>query len=310
MATVVRSGRHDPVNLASTLHQNDTRPEKGRRLGIVAGAGRLPGEVAAAAVGSGREVFIVALRGFAEPSVVQNLPHQYFRIGAVGTMIRSLRARGIADLVMVGAVRRPGLRELRPDFECMRAIIRMGRGFFAGDDRLLSAVVRALGEHGFRVLGVHDVLGDALAPAGVLTRAVPDNHDWDDIMRARTVAAALGAADVGQGCVVQQGLVLAVEAIEGTDAMLARVRDLARPGRGGVLVKLVKPGPERRVDLPAIGPRTVANAAAAGLRGIAFSAGAALIAERSRTLADADAAGLFLVGLDAPDVVANPEESE
>ena len=293
------------------MHQNDTvRTKKEDPLGIVAGGGRLPGEVAAAAMGSGREVFVVALSGFAEPSVIESLPHQYFRIGAVGAMIRSLRSRGIAELVMVGAVRRPGLRELRPDFECMRAIVRMGRGFFAGDDTLLSAVVRALGEYGFRVLGVHEVLAGALAPAGVLTRAVPDDRDWDDITRARSVAAALGGADVGQGCVVQQGLVLAVEAIEGTDAMLARARDLARPGRGGVLVKLVKPGQERRVDLPAIGPRTVANAAAAGLRGIAFSAGAALIAERARTVAEADAAGLFLVGLDAPEVVAKPEESE
>jgi len=305
----VISDRDDSVNGTFQIHQIGREPGAGGPLAIVAGGGRLPGDVAAAAVERGRPVFVLALRGFAEPAVVERFPHEYFRIGAVGKMLRAMRSRGVADLVMVGAVRRPGLRELRPDFACMRAIVHMGRAFFAGDDALLSAVVRAIGDHGFRVLAVQDVLADALAPAGVLTRAVPDAGDWDDIARGQAVAAALGAADVGQGCVVQQGLVLAVEAIEGTDAMLARAGALARPGRGGVLVKLVKPGQERRVDLPAVGPRTVANAAAAGLRGIAFSAGAALIADPVRTVADADAAGLFLVGLDAPMVTENPEET-
>ncbi len=108
----------------------------------------------------------------------------------------------------------------------------------------------------------------------------------------------LGAVDVGQGCVVQQGLVLAVEAIEGTDAMLSRAAGLRRDGPGGVLVKLVKPGQDRRADLPTIGPETVRNAAAAGLRGLAFEAGATILAEREACVAAADAAGLFLLGLD------------
>ncbi len=305
----VVSERDASVNGMFQGHQIGEQPSTGAPLGIVAGGGRLPGDVAAAAVDHGRPVFVLALRGFAEPAVVERFPHEYVRIGAVGKMLRAMRSHGVSDLVMVGAVRRPALRELRPDFECMRAVVRMGRVFFAGDDALLSAVVRAIGEHGFRVVAVQDVLADALAPAGVLTRAAPDADDWNDIARAEAVAAALGAADVGQGCVVQQGLVLAVEAIEGTDAMLARAGSLARSGRGGVLVKLVKPGQERRVDLPTIGPRTVANAAAAGLRGIAFSAGAALLADPTRTVADADAAGLFLVGLDAPMVSAKPEET-
>jgi DUF1009 family protein len=118
-----------------------------------------------------------------------------------------------------------------------------------------------------------------------------------DIDRGIQVARLLGAADVGQGCVVQQGLVLAVEAIEGTDAMLARAGALRRDGSGGVLVKLCKPGQDRRADLPTIGPDTVRNAAAAGLRGIAFEAGATILAERGVCLAAADAAGLFLLGL-------------
>ncbi len=209
-----------------------------------------------------------------------------------------LREYGCRDLVLVGPVRRPSLLHLRPDAEGTKILARIGRAAFAGDDGLLAAVVKVLGEEGFRVLGAHEVLAEVLAPKGLLTAAAPDAQAMSDIGRAITVARALGAVDVGQGCVVQQGLVLAVEAAEGTDAMLARCRGLGRSGYGGVLVKLVKPGQDRRTDLPTIGPRTVAEAIAAGLRGIAYDASGTILAERDATIAAADAGGLFLLGLD------------
>jgi len=154
-----------------------------------------------------------------------------------------------------------------------------------------------LGEEGFRILGAHEVLASAIGPEGLLTRLAPDAAAQADIARGVTVVRALGAVDVGQGCVVQQGIVLAVEAIEGTDQMLARAAGLARPGPGGVLVKLVKPGQDRRADLPMIGPRTIDAAAVAGLRGIAFEAGGTLFTERAACVARTDAAGLFLLGI-------------
>jgi DUF1009 family protein len=175
---------------------------------------------------------------------------------------------------------------------------KIGRAAFSGDDGLLAAVVRVLGEEGFRVLGAHEVLTEAVGPRGVMGRVAPDAQAMADIARATDVTKALGRVDVGQGCVVQQGIVLAVEAIEGTDAMLARCRGLARPGPGGVLLKLVKPGQDRRADLPTIGPTTLRAAAAAGLRGVAFEAGGTLLTDRTACVAAADAAGLFLVGID------------
>jgi hypothetical protein len=200
--------------------------------------------------------------------------------------------------VLIGAVRRPSFFDMRPDAEGARLLARAGRAAFLGDDGLLAAVIKVLGEEGFRVIGAHEILNEAVAPVGVLGAAAPDAQAMADIDRGVTVARALGAADVGQGCVVQQGLVLAVEAIEGTDAMLARCATLARPGPGGVLVKLVKPGQERRVDLPTVGLDTIHAAAAAGLRGIAFAAGATLLADRAAAVDAADKAGLFLLGLD------------
>lgn len=270
-----------------------------RSLGILAGGGPLPGLVARAASAAGRDVFIVALQGFAEAAVVAPFRHAFARMGAAGTILSLLRGQGCEDLVLVGPVRRPSLMDLRPDGEGARIMARIGRAAFAGDDGLLAAVVRVLGEEGFRVIGAHEVLTEAVGPSGLLGTAAPDAQAMADIRRGVQVARALGAVDVGQGCVVQQGIVLAVEAYDGTDAMLARAAGLARPGPGGVLVKLVKPGQDRRADLPTIGPRTVEAARGAGLRGVAFEAGGTLITDRAATAAAADAAGLFLIGLDA-----------
>ncbi len=267
-------------------------------LGILAGGGRLPARVAAAAVAAGRAVFIVGLDGFADAASLTPWPHEMIRMGAAGRILARLRAAGCRDLVLIGAVKRPSFFDMRPDAEGARLLARAGRAAFAGDDGVLAAVVKVLGEEGFHVIGAQDILNEALAPAGVLGTVAPDAQAMADIHRGIAVARALGAADVGQGCVVQQGLVLAVEAIEGTDAMLARAGGLARPGPGGVLVKLVKPGQERRVDLPTVGLETVRGAIAAGLRGIAFAAGATLLADRAAAIDAADNAGLFLLGLD------------
>lgn len=266
-------------------------------LGIIAGGGPLPGRVAAAAAAAGRAVFILGLEGFAAPDILADWPHRMVRIGAAGAILQTLRQAGCRDLVLIGPVRRPSLRDLRPDIEGARLLARIGRAAFAGDDGLLAAIIRVLGEEGFRVLGAHEILGEALAPAGLLTAIAPDAQAAADIARGIAVARALGAVDVGQGCVVQQGLVLAVEAIEGTDAMLARAGALRRSGPGGVLVKLIKPGQDRRADLPTLGPATIAASIEAGLRGIAFAAGGALIADRAATVAAAEAAGLFLLGI-------------
>ena len=208
--------------------------------------------------------------------------------------------------MLIGGIRRPSLLDLRPDAEGARILARIGRAAFAGDDGLLAAVIRVLGEEGFCVIGAQDVLDAALGPSGVLTRVAPDARAMSDIQRGVAVARALGAVDVGQGCIVQQGLVLAVEAVEGTDAMLARAASLRRDGPGGVLVKLVKPGQDRRADLPTVGTETIRGAAAAGLRGVAFEAGGTILADVEATVAAADAAGLFLLGLD-PEALSNGE---
>jgi DUF1009 family protein len=266
-------------------------------LGIIAGGGPMPRRVADAARAAGRPVSVVVLEGHGDPAAWAGYPHVVLRFGLAARMLSWLKAQGVRQLVLSGSVTRPSFLSLRPDADSVRLAVRIGRRAFGGDDELLSAVLAVLREEGFEPIGAQEVLQGLLAPPGLLTRAAPDADAIADIARGVRVVRALGAVDVGQGAVVQQGLVLAVEAIEGTDAMLARAGALRREGPGGVFVKLVKPGQDRRVDLPTLGPPTVAAAAAAGLRGIAFEAEGCILAERDAMIAAADAAGLFLLGL-------------
>lgn len=264
-------------------------------LGIIAGSGPLPARLAASVRASGRPVFILGLEGHAEPATMAAFPHAIHRIGAAGQILGALRAAGVDDLVLIGPVRRPSLLTLMPDAEGAKILARIGRAAFAGDDGLLAAVIRVFEEEGFRVRGAQEVMADLAAPEGVLGRHAPEASAEADILRGATVARILGAADVGQAVVVQQGIVLGVEAVEGTDALLARCAGLRREGPAGVLVKRAKPGQEARADLPTIGVRTVEGAAAAGLAGIAIEAGMTLMPEREATVTAADAAGLFIV---------------
>ena len=202
---------------------------------------------------------------------------------------------GAQDVCFVGAVSRPGWRDLAPDLRMAWLLLREGL-LRRGDDGAMRRMARIAEGLGFRVIGPHEIVGDLLSPAGFLTRHQPDRQALEDIRRGWQVAAALGRADAGQATVVQQGIVLAIEAAEGTDAMLRRAGDLRRRGAGGVLIKRVKPQQDRRLDLPTIGIRTVEAAAAAGLRGIAVSADATLLADGLAVAEAADRHGLFLVG--------------
>ena len=268
------------------------------RLGVLAGGGELPLRVIAAARALSRPVFVLAFEGIADPAVVAGLPHAWVRLGAVGEGMRILHDNGVVDLVMAGSVQRPTLAALRPDWRAAKFYARIGLKSL-GDDGLLRAIIDELEHEGFRVLSLDGLLGDTLAPQGVLGAIAPDAVAEADIARGLEVARSLGALDIGQAVVVQQGLVLGVEAIEGTDNLMVRCAAFRREGPGGVLVKIAKPRQERRADLPAIGRRTVEAAAATGLRGLAVEARSTLLLDRPAIVAAADAAGIFVVGIAA-----------
>ena len=269
------------------------------KLGIVAGGGKLPARLIEVCRASGREVFVLALEGQTEPATVAGTEHAWVRLGEAAPALAALRGAGVEELVMIGPVRRPGIIELRPDLRCVQFIAKAGAKAL-GDDGLLRAIVDGLEEEGFAVIGADEFLGELLAPLGPIGALRPDQQAESDIARGLEVVRALGAADVGQAAVVQQGIVLGVEAAEGTDRLLGRCALLAREGPGGVLVKIRKPEQERRVDLPTVGLDTVTAAARAGLRGIAVEAGGSLIVDRRSVAEAADAAGIFVIGVAAP----------
>lgn len=268
------------------------------KLGIIAGGGNWPLVLAKAGQEQGREVFLLALIDNADEAAVGGLPHEWIGMGSVGKAISLLKRERCQDVVMAGPITRPSLGSLKVDWRGAKLLPKVLKA--KGDDEILSLLLAELESEGFRPVGADDIIAGLLAPRGAVGSLSPDAGQDTDIARGVEVAGALGLLDVGQAVVVQQGFVLGVEGAEGTNALVMRCRDLQREGPGGVLVKITKPGQDRRVDLPTIGLETVKSAAAAGLSGIAVEAGGALIADREAVARAADDAGLFVIGVDVP----------
>ncbi|HEX3663728.1 MAG TPA: UDP-2,3-diacylglucosamine diphosphatase LpxI [Rhizomicrobium sp.] len=270
-------------------------------LGIIAGGGELPRAVAQSVRESGRNIFVIGLRGAADPEIAA-FPHDWISLGEAGRLFRLLRANDCTDVLFTGQVARPKLNELKTDTRGLMLLPRVIAAARAGDDALLRALMDILSGEGFRAVGVGEAAPGLLAPEGLLGRTKPDADQERDMALGVKVVRALGALDVGQSAVVCAGLVLAIEAAEGTDAMILRVPRLPRNIRGnearsrGVLVKALKPTQDGRTDLPVIGVKTIENVQRAHLSGIAVEAGRALIVDRRAVVAAADAAGIFLLG--------------
>ena len=265
-------------------------------LGIVAGSGSLPEALIESCRKTGRPVFVLALKGQADPSILKGGNGQFVRLGAVGQAIRLCRQAGVKDIVFIGGVRRPSLAEIRPDWKAVRMLFRVGFRLL-GDDNLLKIILSEAEKQGFHVCGIDSVMPELLATEGIYGRVKPDKSDRADVTQGIRVAKLLGQADVGQAVIVQHGLVLAVEGIEGTAALIKRTGALKRKGGGGVVVKVAKPQQDRRVDLPTIGPGTVQAVFDAGLKGIAVESGSALIAEADKMIELANKLGIFVVGV-------------
>ena len=273
------------------------------KIGVIAGGGVLPFAVADAILASGRKPHIFAIKGSCDAEHLKRFSHDWISLGQFGRIRRLLRAEGCRDLIFVGSLVRPALSEIRFDLRTLFVAPKIYASFRGGDDHLLTGVAGIFEESGYRVVGVKDIVPNLVMPSGNLTRSGPDNATVADIDKGLSLLRALGPFDVGQAVVVIDRNVVAVEDIEGTDGLLARVAQLREKGRLrskpglGVLVKAPKVGQDLRFDLPTLGPRTVEGAAAAGLSGIAIVADHTLIAEPQLVVATADKAGLFVTGL-------------
>jgi DUF1009 family protein len=280
----------------------------GARLAIVAGGGDLPRRVAEHARRTGRNPLVVGLKGFVDASLLTEFAGSELSVGEIGRLIQLMKREGCEEMVFAGSLKRPDFSSLKLDLKGVQSLPRILAAAKMGDDALLRSVMDVFVEAGFRIVGADDVLDDLRVGPGPLGAIAPGADHGSDIRRAAEVAKISGSLEIGQGAVVCAGLVLAVEAQEGTDRMLDRIPELIVEIRGtpearrGVLVKAAKPQQERRIDLPTIGLTTVAGVARAGLAGIAVEAGAALVVDREAVAAAADAAGLFIVGFTAADI--------
>lgn len=266
------------------------------KLGIIAGGGTAPRYLIDACKKHGRDFYVICLEGQTDNGVADTEPHIWLPLGA-GTKLKKLvEEQQIKEIVMIGRVRRPSLFELKPDWLALKIVTKIGISM-VGDNTLLSGIGKAMEEEGgVRVIGAHEVFADLLTPSGQLSATAPDDDAQKDILRGIEVAKALGHLDVGQSVIVQQGIVLGVEAIEGTDALITRSAQLRREGPGGILIKIAKPQQDNRYDLPTIGPDTITSMVKAGLRGVILEAGRSLLLEREKTIAAGNEAKIFIVG--------------
>ena len=271
------------------------------RLGLIAGGGELPKYVISAASNDALDVSVIALDGFADPADFNGA--QVLGIAQYGAMLKALKRAQVSHICFAGTVKRPDFKRLKPDFKGLVNMPGAIKAAKQGDDALLRYILTLFEKEGFKIIAPQDICKSLLLSEGILGGVKLDSSHKVDVKLACETAVKIGALDIGQGAVVCQGLVLAVEAQEGTDNMLMRVASLPKAitgtpsARKGVLAKMLKPTQDTRVDLPTIGPETIRLAGEAGIAGIVAEAGKCFVIEREVVITQADAAGIFIAGL-------------
>ena len=272
------------------------------KLGIIAGGGTLPILLLKACQTSEIQAFGVGFDAQTTDAFFEACEHhKKAKLGQVGKIIKYFKSHGVSDLVMIGSIERPSFSELIPDLKAAKFIASTGLKAM-GDSDLLSALRGFLESEGFSIHAVHDFVPDLLSPAGAITKVEPSKDDWIDIKRGVEGVKGLGGLDIGQAAIIQDGLVLGVEAIEGTTQLIERCAPLKRKGRKGVLVKLCKPQQDTALDLPTIGFDTMVRLNDVGFGGIAIHAGKSLLADRDALVSFADKHKLYIIGID-PDAL-------
>jgi DUF1009 family protein len=278
-------------------------PQKQGPIALICAGGALPFAVADAMRASGRELVIIAAQGIADPGL-ERLGAHFLSLGQLGKLFALLRRERATGVVLIGAMNRPLLRSMRIDLVGWTYLFDFLRNIRRGDDGMLRGMMRWFEDQGFPVFGVGEVAPKLLAPEGAMGKVSPSADMLAAAGRGFACLDALSPFDIGQALITFGERIVAVEGAEGTDALIDRVGALRAEGRvprskrrAGLLIKAAKSNQSLKVDLPVIGPRTVERAAAAGLVGIAIEAGRVLLFEAEATVAAADAAGLFLVGL-------------
>lgn len=267
------------------------------KLGILAGKGALPAQIATYCEAKNIPYFILAFEESLDAKLVEGREHAVISIGAIGRGMAILHEQGVKQVVLAGHVKRPSFRNLEMDAEAKRLLKKLGMKILGGDDALLGALVSYLEESGLQVLGSHEILGGITLDAGIITKAKPSKEHAVSIEKAAHTLKHMSELDVGQSLVIEDGYVLGIEAAEGTDGLILRCKDYMKSERQAVLVKMKKSGQNERADMPTIGPQTISHLANGGYAGLAVQAHHTLVLEKDEVIRLADEAGLFIVAL-------------
>ncbi len=280
--------------------------KKINKLAIIAGGGNMPARLISSCEKSNIEVFIIAFEGHTNPEIVKGHNHLWINFSKAAQILKCLKTHAIRDVVFIGAIARPALSEIRPNFETLALLLKIGFKSM-GDDGLLKSIKKIFEDEGFVIHGVHEFASELLACKGVLGSIAPPKNHYEDIKRGIEVARAVGLIDVGQSVIVQDGIVLGVEAIEGTDELIKRCGSLSKTKKKGVMVKLCKPQQDMNLDMPTIGLDTIKNISKAGFKGIIIEAGRSLIIDEEEVMEFADKNGIYIFGaeIDADGTILN-----
>ncbi len=262
-----------------------------KKLGLIAGNGWLPVAIIAHCQQQNIPFVILAIAGQTPDDLIQQHPHQWIKFATISHTFNIMEQEGCSHVMMAGGMKRPRLSTLRPDKRGLKLLGRLGLNI--GDDTLLKAVTAEIESAGFQVIGAHELLKDLLLPAEVLTKQQPTTQQWQDVVLGFQIAKQIGALDIGQAVLIEEGRVLAVENVAGTAAMLQAMQPYAK---NAVLVKCAKPQQEQRADLPSLGLETIEQAHQCGISLIAGEAGKTLLLQSVETIKAAKNYGIILLG--------------
>jgi UDP-2,3-diacylglucosamine hydrolase len=272
-----------------------------KKLGIIAAKGDLSKRIVEYALGNNIDCFVLGLENESDPKLVGKADHIWVKLGQVSKAVEAMKKAGVSHIVFVGSLKKPDLFSLKLDMLGIKMLARITKDKFLGDNNLLSSITRFFEEYGFKVIGAHEILKDIVVEEGIYTKTSPNKQDKIDIELGMKAVASLGSLDIGQAVITQTGVVLGVEAIEGTDKLIERCASVKISQKhAGVLVKLSKPKQELRMDLPTIGIKTIKNMHKAGFKGILIEAKKAIFLDQEKVIAYANKHNIFVMAVSVP----------
>jgi DUF1009 family protein len=275
------------------------------KIGIVCGSGKYPHMIAKACVDQSREFCLLFLNGFCDAQNWPDVPQLSVNIGEIGKALEFFHNNNVVKVVFAGGVKRPNFNQLSMDTTGASWLAKLGKNIFFGDDTLLRSIAHLLESEGFELISGADLLNDVFLSIELATTTIPSDADYKDIACGFHIAKSIGELDVGQAVVVDQGLILGIECVEGTDQLIERCASLRKSPKGGVLVKVAKPQQSLKMDLPTIGEKTIENLHKYGFSGVAVEAQKCILVNKQSVIERANELGIFLIGVDGESLASN-----